>query len=120
MSIDAIEQAIAIHQDWVIRFRCARASAATERIDPEAVRSDDACGFGHWLSANASRFSNPASFERALAMHRAFHEIAANIAVMINSDESPWTIDAYLVELESLSKQLVSYLRQIKFAVVSA
>ena len=114
MTGDAIECAIIAHHEWVTRFRAVHDGVLTQPIDPESIRNDETCAFGEWMRANVDCFDNPVSFERVMAMHRAFHEVAATIATKMEARESHRTIDAYMVAFEDLSKQLVSYLRHIK------
>jgi hypothetical protein len=119
MDTTRIESAIASHQAWVARFRSILSGISTEKIDPDVARDDLRCAFGQWLHSETARFDNPVSHERVKALHRAFHEIAGEITVMIRDNHERAGIDAYMIEFDNLSKQLVGLLRTMKSNLVS-
>ena len=119
MDTTRIESAISSHQAWVARFRSILSGISTEKIDFDVARDDTRCAFGQWLHSDAAQFDNPVSHERVKALHRSFHEIAGDITVMIRDNRDRADVDAYMVEFDNLSKQLVGLLRTMKSNLVS-
>ena len=75
--------AIVAHEEWVVTFRQAIASA--EIFDVVSISADDACDLGRWLHGEGKRlFGNLPIYTRCVATHTLFHREAAKVATAIN------------------------------------
>jgi hypothetical protein len=114
MSNDTINDAIFAHRAWVARFQTTLKGINTEVFDLSKARDDGACELGHWLNADAETCLDAAALLRIASMHKAFHEVAWEIAVMFQQYRSREDINVYMIEFNNLSKQLVALLTQAK------
>ena len=80
LDIDAFIDA---HRQWKVKLR--EAIENRESVDTETLKRDDCCALGQWIHADGRRrFGNAPSFVELLAQHRDFHQVAGNVAAMIN------------------------------------
>lgn len=115
MTIETIDAAILAHQTWVARFQTSLKGINTESFDIGKARDDTACVLGMWLLSDRSReLLGPDSHNQIVAIHATFHEIAGNIAERLNHHESGKDIEDWMVEFDSLSRQLVMLLMRTK------
>jgi len=109
-----IDDAILAHQSWVVQFQNRLNGIERELLDPDMIGDDTTCAFGQWLKANPEAFPKAALLDYVKAMHGAFHEVAAEVASMIQQYQSRETIAKEMLELQNLSKQLVAALQEMK------
>jgi hypothetical protein len=113
---DVFLEAIAAHHTWVTRFQNALKGTNREPLDPTLIRDDKRCQFGQWLYANPEAFSDTDTYKQIKDMHKAFHETASEIAVMIRQQYQRESIDIYMEAFHGMSKQLVTTLQAAKSA----
>lgn len=93
---DQITKAIGAHGQWKFRLIDAIGKGSSE-FDPENVKFDNRCEFGHWLHKGMSAEDrNNRHYTTIVEMHAAFHKIAANIlreATTGNTSEAKRLID---------------------------
>lgn len=78
-----LEQAIAKHAEWKVKFR--KAISAKEQLDADTIGKDHCCDLGKWLIAESkSRIGGLTSYRDCVSRHTAFHTEAGKIAKLIN------------------------------------
>jgi hypothetical protein len=109
-----IDAALVAHIKWLVIFKNHLSGIERDRLNPDAVRDDTACHFGKWLHANKGTPLFSDQFGHIEPLHAAFHSAAAEVATAINANQNSKEIERQLGELQSLSKQLIAALREIK------
>jgi hypothetical protein len=113
---DVFLEAIAAHHTWVTRFQNALKGTNREPLDPKLIRDDSRCQFGLWLHANPDAFPSADTYKQVMDMHKAFHETASEIAIMIRQQYQRESIDIYMEAFHTMSKQMVATLQAVKSA----
>ncbi len=108
------DDAIVTHLNWVARFEEALNGIAAETFDSRQIGDDTRCGFGQWLQDSAALFPDPQRFDYVRSLHMVFHEVAAEIAALMQPPADPVAVQAKLVGLRDLSTHLVVVLRELK------
>lgn len=116
-STQALDAAIVSHHAWVARFRSTISGISTETFDAEEISDDRRCAFGQWLHAGPDYFGDAWMLDDIKSRHKYFHEIAAQIAVMLQRGYPRDQVDAYMTEFDAMSKQLVAELMRAKSAL---
>jgi methyl-accepting chemotaxis protein len=79
-----LNQAIAKHAEWKLKFRSA--ISRQETMDTETISKDSFCELGKWLHGESkAKFGKFASHSECVSKHAAFHVEAGKIARTINS-----------------------------------
>ena len=74
---------IYMHSVWKVHFKTA--ILGRKSVDATEVGSDSDCDLGRWMqSEGAQKFAAKPGFQRAVAVHKRFHQLAAEVAVAIN------------------------------------
>ena len=110
MSSTAINEAIVNHRAWVMRLKTYLGGVNTERFEPAEVTNPQRCEFGQWLATCPSCFKSEDSRRAIEQLHDNFHQVAGDIAILIQEFDQPSDVEPYLQELEALSKALVRQL----------
>jgi methyl-accepting chemotaxis protein len=113
---EEIDKAIVAHRAWVTRFRNIIEGISRERFDPVDLRNDTICAFGRWLHGEPAPIADAAALTEIKVEHRHFHEIAAQIAIMLHQEFPRDEIDAYMTEFDAMSKRLIDRLLLLKAA----
>ena len=115
MTINTIDAAILAHRAWVARFQSALRGINDEIFDIDLAADDTACTLGGWLrTVQAGNLLGHDSYDRIVALHATFHEVAGNIARQFNGHASAEEVAAWIQGLESISSQLILCLEQVK------
>jgi hypothetical protein len=110
MAISNLDDAIAAHRAWMARFLYAMKGINRERFDPNIARDESGCELGKWLLTEAKAFIPEDSHQTIALLHKTFHDIAGQIATMINRQDSEETVRKYVREFDTLSNELVHLL----------
>lgn len=120
---------IYMHSVWKVHFKTA--ILGRKPVDAATVGSDSDCDLGRWMhSEGAQKFAAKPGFQRAVAAHRRFHQLAGEVAAAINrkdfetaeklvgpeSDYSAASIDivSALTEIESdMGLDFAAYLKNM-------
>jgi methyl-accepting chemotaxis protein len=79
-----LDDAIAKHAEWKLKFRSA--ISKQETMDVDTIAKDNCCELGKWLYGEGkSKFGHLASYSACVTKHAAFHIEAAKVAKAINS-----------------------------------
>ncbi len=79
-----LDNAIATHADWKLKFRSA--ISKQETMDAETIAKDNCCELGKWLHGDAkTNFGKLASHSNCLSKHAIFHVEAGKVAKAINA-----------------------------------
>jgi hypothetical protein len=109
-----IDAALVAHIKWLVIFKNHLSGVERDRLNPDVVRDDTACHFGKWLHANKGTPLFSVRFSHIEPLHAAFHSAAAEVATAINANQNSKKIECQMVELQSLSSQLIAALREVK------
>ena len=109
--MDAIDNAIVAHRSWVARFKTSFNGNNTEVFDLPRAKNPEICDLGHWLSSDNSRqLLGEATWQNIMVIHAEFHQIAGEIAALLNQGKTFQDTQALIVRFDDLSKQLVKLL----------
>lgn len=79
-----LDNAIAKHAEWKLKFRSA--ISKQETMDAETIAKDNCCDLGKWLHGDGkTSFGKLASHANCLSTHTVFHVEAGKIAKAINA-----------------------------------
>ncbi len=79
-----LNEAIARHAEWKLKFRSA--IAGKERLDASSIAKDNCCQLGQWLYGDGKRAHGARpQFQTLLDRHRNFHATAGKVADLINA-----------------------------------
>jgi hypothetical protein len=109
-----IDAALVAHIKWLVIFKNHLSGVERNQLDPEVVRADAACSFGQWLHANQGALPFPDQFAQIETLHAAFHFAAAEMAAAVKANQNHKEIKRQMVELQSLSAQLIAALSAVK------
>ncbi len=91
-----LDDAIAKHVEWKVKLRSAMIKK--EKLDPDAIRRDNACELGKWLHGpGQTQHGRHGSFPELVQKHAEFHKQAALVATEINAghnDKATQMLDA--------------------------
>lgn len=110
MSDAIIESAILAHRNWVTQFRNSIQGRENEPFDVSRAFDDTVCILGKWLLGDAQTMMEPEQYSKIVLLHKHFHEIAGQIAILINRRADSEDIVAMFAEFDLLSKELVKLL----------
>lgn len=80
LDVDAFIDA---HRLWKVKLRDAIENR--DKVDTDALKRDDCCALGKWIYGDGERrFGGAPSFVDLLSLHRNFHQVAGDVAEMIN------------------------------------
>jgi Chemoreceptor zinc-binding domain len=105
-----LDQAIAKHAEWKLKFRSAISSRST--MDVAAVSQDNCCDLGRWLHGEAkAKFGALGSYARCVSDHADFHAHAGRVAQTINAKR--------YADAEDMIKAGTPYMRSSSTVAVS-
>jgi hypothetical protein len=87
-SIRQIDAAIIAHDEWKARLLAA-VEAGSSDINPDAVRADDLCAFGKWLSSVGPDMKASLHYDRVCNLHTRFHHAAAAVLSLALGGKGP-------------------------------
>ncbi|MCI4662511.1 MAG: methyl-accepting chemotaxis protein [Neomegalonema sp.] len=110
-----IEAALDAHLAWKTKLRAALACGSTG-LDAAIVRRENTCQFGKWLCALQPGQSgvDQADYERIRALHKTFHEAAAQIVEQVQAGQVDQARHALEGRFSELSSRLVRELEDWK------
>jgi hypothetical protein len=79
-----IDSAIRTHTAWKLRFEQALAHHNTQKYSVDEISDDSKCVLSSWLLILGIKKSNNPRFSMLSAAHKDFHEVAGQIAELIN------------------------------------
>jgi hypothetical protein len=109
-----IDAALVAHIKWLVIFKNHLSGIERDRLNPEVVGDGTACSFGQWFHANKEALPYPDQFEYIESLHAIFHIAAAEIAAAVKANQNHKEIKRQIVELQSLSNQLIAALSEVK------
>ena len=113
--MDAIDNAVMAHRSWVARFKTAFKGNNTEVFDLVRAKNAETCELGRWLlSDNSQHLLGEATWQHIMLIHADFHQIAGEIAALLNQGKTFQDTQALIARFDDLSKQLVKLLMQGK------
>jgi Chemoreceptor zinc-binding domain len=81
-----LDEAIKKHSEWKTKFRAA--IVKKEKLDAEAICTDDKCDLGKWLHGPAkSQLKASANYQACVKKHAEFHKEAGKVAKLINGEK---------------------------------
>jgi len=79
-----LDQAIAKHAEWKLKFRSA--ISKQETMDVTTIAKDNCCDLGKWLHGEAKvKFGKLNSYTQCVSKHAEFHTQASKVAQAINA-----------------------------------
>jgi hypothetical protein len=87
-AIRQIDAAIIAHDQWKARLLAA-VEAGSSEFQPDQVRADELCAFGHWLYQAEPALKGSLHYERVRDLHARFHRAAADVLKLALSGEGP-------------------------------
>lgn len=115
MKAQEIDNAIAAHLNWIVRFENIFLGDDRRTLNIKQLRDDTFCEFGHWLQDNPTFFTNADLYERIKSLHKSFHEEAAIIAEICNDGLPKTVTEVKRARFDSLSHQLIDALYDAKY-----
>ena len=113
--MDAIDSAVMAHRSWVARFKTSFKGNNTEVFNLDTAKDAEFCELGRWLSSEKARhLMGEESWESVKTIHGTFHEIAGEIAALLNQGKTFHETQALINQFDELSKKLVKLLMQGK------
>ena len=64
-----IDGAIQAHSDWKLRLLNLARGTTSEKVDLEALRTDNHCALGRWLHGDGQKYAEDARFAKLLETH---------------------------------------------------
>ena len=115
MSDEIINAAVLAHRNWVTQFKSAIEGFESEKFDVARAFDDKICTLGRWLLADAKNVIGAEQYAEIVSSHKDFHEIAGQIARMINQRADADEIASMLSAFDNLSKDLIRLLLAAKY-----
>lgn len=108
------DNAIVAHKVWLRHLEFFIEGLETDFVGLDTVGDYTRCSLGQWISGNGQKYAEMAYFPQLDAIHRQFHEVAAQVVGHIH--------DAHLKEadkllrgpLSDLSAEIVQILEEMK------
>lgn len=108
----AIEQAIAIHRQWLVRFENAIKGINVKGFDVSKAGDCTGCEFSRWLQrAFIDALLTESAHAEVDKLHAHFHDLAGKLAARLNAGETGDLIEPSLDEMDKVSRQLVERFR---------
>ena len=89
IDVDAI---IDSHRQWKVKLRDAMESG--DKVDAATLLRDDCCALGKWIYGDGQRLGGRASFTALVSNHARFHQVAGEVAQLINAGRDSEALDA--------------------------
>jgi hypothetical protein len=115
MNTETIDAAILAHRGWVSRFKTAFDGINTEYFEISKTVDASACDLGRWLLSDDSQHQlGHESHDQVKVLHVRFHHLCGVLASQLNQRLVEQKHEVALVELDSISKNIVNILRQAR------
>ncbi|MHB1091268.1 MAG: CZB domain-containing protein [Thiobacillus sp.] len=77
---------ISVHVMWKQRLSAYLAGTSEEKPDPEVIRLDHLCPLGQWIDGEGKPMQNLPAYEEVRELHAKFHQNAAEVVMLHQSD----------------------------------
>lgn len=105
--------AINAHVMWKLRLQRYLDGQSDENLDPDHICKDNQCILGKWIYGNMDRYAKSAVFVDVRGKHAEFHQIAAEIVRLINTNQKRDAEALLRGDYSQLSRNLQGLIRQL-------